>query len=307
MRAIDMQGVNKSFAAAPDAILGADWTVETGSIHGLIGANGAGKTTLLRLALGVLWPDAGHVTILGHNLTPANAPDIRQRVVYVGAGTPAPIGWRVGDWVRYVRQLYHGFDGDRATRLLTALDVDRDKVIAQLSTGQQASLAITLAVSVRPDLLLLDEPTNGLDVVVRHQMHTLLMEMAAEEGTTVVLATHTLEDVERMTDTTTLLYQGRVVLQEELDSLKGRLHRLQVVMPGVWPERFTEDPRITATEHRGHVALITVDGPVEPHIAAFRAAGALLVEPVEMGLEEVVRSLLEREGYTRESVRWTAP
>jgi len=304
MQAIHMQHVTKGFIEGRNAVEDINWTVPVGSIHGLIGANGAGKTTLLRLALGVLWPDHGDVRILGQHLDRDNAPELRQRVLYVGTGTPAPVGWRVGEWVRYVSLLYERWDARWAQRLIEALDIGPDQVIAHLSTGQRASLNLILAVSVRPDLLLLDEPTNGLDVVLRHQFQTLLMEMAAEEGNTVVLATHAIEDVERITDTTTLLYQGRVVLQGELDSLKTRLHRLQVVMPREWPDRFNHVPDITAIEHRGHVALVTVEGPIEPHINAFREAGALLVEPVEMDLAEVVRALLEREGYTRESVRW---
>lgn len=304
MLAIDMKNVSKSFSVGRNAVENIDWTVPVGSIHGLIGSNGAGKTTLMRLALGVLWSDDGEVWVLGQRLDKENTADLRQRVHYVSAENPAPSGWRVGEWVRYLSLLYQRWDARRAKRLIEAMEIDPDQVVDRLSTGQQASLNLALAVSVRPDLLLLDEPMNGLDVVMRRQFQTLIMEMAAEEESTLVLATHAIEDIERMTDTTTLIYRGRVVLQGELDNVKGRLHRLQVVMPGEWPSRFNKDPHITATEHRGHVALVTVDVPIAPYIKAFREAGALLVEPVEMDLSEVVRSLLEREGYTRESIRW---
>ena len=300
--AIDMQGVTKEFRGRP-ALSDISWIVETGSIHGLIGANGAGKTTLLRLALGLLWPDQGTIAILGQRLERENAP-LRQRVHYAASGRALAPGFRVAEWLRYASLLYERWDAARCQRLIKALELDPDKVIGHLSHGMQTSLQLVVAIASRPDLLLLDEPTNGLDVVVKRQILQLIIDMAAAEGTTVVIASHNIEDIERMADTISVLYRGQFILKGEMESIKNHMHRLQVVIPGEWPSDVAQDPRITRVERRGHVGLVTVQGPAEPVAALLQKAGATLVEPIDMDLTDVFRAVLEKEGYTREGLEW---
>ncbi len=302
--AIEMDAVTKRFRgrAAVDDVA---WTVGTGSIHGLIGANGAGKTTLLRLALGLLWPDKGTITVLGERLGLENAP-IRQRVHYVASGRTAMPGFRVAEWLRYASLLYERWDGARCQRLVHALELNPDKTIRHLSQGMQTSLQLVTAIASRPDLLLLDEPTNGLDVVVKRQILQLIIDMAAAEGTTVVMASHNIEDIERMADAISVLYRGRFILKGDIEAIKDHMHRLQVVIPGEWPSRVERDPRITRVERRGHVGWVTVQGPVEPVAAMLHQMGATLIEPLPMDLTEIFRAVLEKEGYTREGLEWNA-
>lgn len=280
-----------------------DWTVEEGSIHGLIGANGAGKTTLLRLALGVLWPDRGAITVLGESLGHESA-ELRQRVHYVASGRALPGGFRVAEWVRYASLLYDRWDGPRCRRLLEALELDPAAAVGQLSMGMQISLKLAVAIAARPQLMLLDEPTNGLDVVVKRQILQLIIDMASAEGTTLVLATHNIEDVERLADAVSLLYQGRMVLRGELEEMKTHMSRLQIVMPGQWPSALEKDPRIVKVERRGQVALVTIQGPSKAVVELFERAGATLVESIPMDLTEVFTATLEKEGYSRDALQW---
>jgi ABC-2 type transport system ATP-binding protein len=301
--AIYMERISKWFRGRV-ALEAVTWSVAAGSFHGLVGANGAGKTTLLRLALGVIWPDDGQIEVFGERLGHDNA-EIRQRVHYVASGRPpGASGFRVAEWMRYASLLYRRWDAGRAQQLLEAIELDSGQFIGHLSSGQMTSLALAVAVASRPDLLLLDEPTNGLDLVVKRQMLQLIIDMAASEGTTVVMATHNLEDVERLADSLALLYRGRLVAAGGLDEIKGRMHRIQVALPGQWPEAVFQDPSITHVERRGQVALLTVEGPAEPIMERLRTAGAVVVEPIPMDLSEVFRSMLEKEGYTRETITW---
>lgn len=302
--AITMSGVTKTFGGKT-ALDHVDWQVQAGSIHGLIGANGAGKTTLLRLALGTLWPDQGSIEVLGQQLTLENAA-LRQNVHYVATGRQLPAHFQVGEWLHYMELLYERWDADRAKRLVGAMEIDANAVIRSLSTGQQASLQLAGAIAARPKLLLLDEPTNGMDLVVKRQVLQLMMDMAAAEGTTLVLATHNIEDVERLADSLSILYRGRFVLGGSVDSLKAHMHRVQVVTGGGWSDALFDDPHIAHVEKRGQVALVTVEGPADPLMAHFRAAGALLVEPIDIDLAEIFRMVLEKEGYSRETVAWNA-
>jgi len=300
-QALAMQGVRKAFVGRT-VLHGVDWAVPAGSLCGLIGANGAGKSTLLRLALGLLWPEEGRVEVLGQTLGRENA-RMRETVHYVASdGSPGP-RFRVGEWLRYASLAYPRWDAERARRLTAALELAPDDRIGELSTGQRTSLQIAVAMAAHPDLLLLDEPTNGLDPVVKTRVLELLVEIAAAEGTTIVMATHHIEDVERLADRLAVLYDGRLVLEGELDAIKASMHRLEVVFPKGWPPELAQDPRIVHTERRGKAALITVEGPVEPWIAQCRNLGAVWVEPLDLDLTEVFRTVLEKEGYTRAEFR----
>lgn len=300
--AITMHEVTKRFKGrlALDAL---NWSVATSSIHGLIGANGAGKTTLLRLALGVLWPDSGEVAVLGERLARDNA-DNRQRVHYVASGRSMPSHFRVNDWLHYMNLLYERWDAARCQRLLEAMEIPQTATIRSLSTGMQASLQLAVAIATRPELLLLDEPTNGMDVVVKRQVLQLIIDMAAAEGTTVVFATHNIEDVERMADTVSVLHRGCCILTGAIDQIKSHMRRLQVVGLGRWSDDVFRDPHIARVERRGHVALVTTEGDDTGLEQRLKEAGAMLVEPIDMDLAEIFRMVLEKEGYSRDTLSW---
>ncbi len=300
--AVEMRGVRKSFRGQ-DALRDVDWSVPEASVCGLIGANGAGKTTLLRLALGLLWPDAGTVAVLGQRLARENA-GLRERVHYVASDRVMAPAFRVDEWLRYASLSYPRWDAQRARRLLGALELDPRRGVGELSAGQRTSLQIVVAAAARPDLLLLDEPTNGLDVVVKTQVLQLVIDMAAAEGTTIVLASHHIEDVERLSDRLAVLYDGRFVLHGELDAIKASMHRLQVVIPGEWPAALEQDPAVVRVEREGKVAVLTVEGPPEPVMERCRLHGAVLVEPIDLDLAEVFRIVLGKEGYSRAQLQW---
>ena len=303
-QAIELSGVQKRFSSCM-ALHDVDWSIETGSIHGLVGANGAGKTTLLKLVLGVLRPDQGVVEVLGERLTP-DSEHLRQRMHYVAAGRTLPPGFRVGEWLHYLSLLYTRWDARRAHRFLDAMEINLRSPIRTLSTGTEASLRLAAAAAARPDLMLLDESTNGMDVVVKRQVIQLLVDMAAAEGTTIVIATHTIEDVERLADGVSILYRGKLVLTESLDSLKGHMCRLQVVAGPNWSAAVLQHPQVADVQWQGHVGMVTIDGPWEPWSDRIRQAGAILVEPIDMDLTEVFRAVLKKEGYTRVELAWDA-
>ncbi len=302
--ALRMEGVRKTFRERP-VLHDIEWSVKPASVCGLIGANGAGKTTLLRLALGLLWPDAGTVEVLGHRLGRENAA-IRERVHYVASDRAMAPAFRVEEWLRYASLAYPRWDAALAERLVVALELSPERAVGELSAGQRTSLQVAVAVASRPDLLLLDEPTNGLDIVVKTQVLQLVIDMAAAEGTTIVVATHHIGDVERLADHLAVIYDGRFVLQGELDAIKASMHRLQVVVPGDWPEEIAEDPRVVRVERQGKVALVTVEGPAEAIADKYRGAGAILVEPMDLDLADVFRTILAKEGYTRAQLQWSA-
>ncbi len=300
--AMAMQGVSKSLGGH-QALRDIRWQVSPATITGLVGTNGAGKTTLLRLALGLLWPDAGVIRVLGMPLGRENA-ELRQRVGYVGAdGQPLP-ALRVDEWTRYLRGMYRRWDDSVVRRLLAAMAIGGTRRIGTLSLGERSSLKMALAIAARPDLLLLDEPTNGLDVVVRAQMLKLVVDVAAREGTTVVLASHTLSDVERLADDLAILHEGRLLMAGRLDDLKARVRRIQAHWPRGSVEELAAAPHVLRVEQSGQMVCVTVDGPIEPVAALLRARGAQAIDVAASDLESLFREFIHREGYARDAVSW---
>jgi ABC-2 type transport system ATP-binding protein len=275
--------------------------VPAGSIHGVVGANGAGKSTLLRILMGLYRPTGGQVRVLGE-LVGDEAAELRQRVHLVASEGDLPRAMRVRDYLHYHRLLYHRWDDGRCQRLLEALELPVRRSLRHLSQGMKTQLRLAAALSARPDVLLLDEPTNGLDPVVKRQFLQLLVQEAAGAGTTIVIATHHLDDLDRIADGITVLYNGRAVASGQLDALKQRVKRVQAVLPGEIPEAVRQHPGVVDVVRSGQMVTVTVDGDVDAVMAALRQAGAQYCEVLDLELDELFRHFMDKEGYHREGI-----
>jgi ABC-2 type transport system ATP-binding protein len=185
-------------------------------VIGLVGPNGAGKTTLLHLAVGLLAPSTGEVSVLG---TPPHAPGTRSKVAFVAQDKPLYPRFTVADTLRMGGWLNPGFDRARASAHLTRLGIPLDQRVGRLSGGQQAQAALALALGKRPELLLLDEPVANLDPLARREFMQVLMEEVAETGMSVVLSSHLIEDLQRACDYLVLMSRSRVQLSATTDDL----------------------------------------------------------------------------------------
>ena len=199
--------------------------IPSGHVVGLVGANGAGKTTLMHLIVGLLRPSAGAVTVLGRR--PGEGPSQLARVGFLAQDAPLYGTLSVGDHLRLGRHLNPGWDEGAALSRIERLGFDLRQRAGQLSGGQRAQLALTLAVAKRPELLLLDEPVAGLDPLARREFLQGLMESVAEHHLTVVLSSHLLGDVERVCDYLIVLAAGRVQLTGDVNALLAT-HRVLV-------------------------------------------------------------------------------
>ena len=220
---IEASGLGKRYGrrwALTDCTL----TVPEGRVTGLVGLNGAGKTTLLRLAAGLLDPTEGDITVLGER--PAGTPAQLGRIGFVAQDAPVYAGLSVAGHLRMGAWLNPGWDGDLAARRVQRLGLDLRQRAGSLSGGQRAQLALTLAVGKRPELLLLDEPVASLDPLARRDFLRDLMETVAEHGTSVVLSSHLITDIERVCDYLIVLSASRVRLAGETDALLASHHRL---------------------------------------------------------------------------------
>jgi ABC-2 type transport system ATP-binding protein len=234
--------------------------IPEGKVVGLVGPNGAGKTTLLHLAVGLLTPTAGAITVLGGR--PGDGPGQLARVGFVAQDTPTYARLSVAKHLRMGALLNPHWDERLATDRIETLDIDLGQRTGSLSGGQRAQLALTLAIAKRPELLLLDEPVASLDPLARREFLQVLMEVVAEQGVSVVLSSHLVADLERVCDYLVVLVASHVQLAGEVDELLASHHRLSG--PRRDPESLPANQHVIEESHteRQSTLLIRTDDPV---------------------------------------------
>jgi ABC-2 type transport system ATP-binding protein len=197
-------------------------SVPSGRVIALVGPNGAGKTTLLQLAVGLLSPDQGSVTVLGRA---AGSREALARIAFMAQDKPLYESFTVEEMLTFGQRMNPRWDHDFAVRRLASLDIPLKRKAGKLSGGQQAQVALTVALAKRPDLLVLDEPMANLDPLARHDVMRGLMEAVAETGMTVLLSSHVVSDLENTCDWLIVLNGGRVQVSGGLDELLAE-HRV---------------------------------------------------------------------------------
>ena len=197
-----------------------DCTLEipAGSVTALVGPNGAGKTTLLQLAVGLSKPSAGGVRVLG-KVPREDARWLLPRVGFVAQEHPLHRGFTVGEALKLGRKLNPSWDEGIALERVEGLGLPLNQKVGKLSVGQQAQVALTLALAKRPELLLLDEPVASLDPLARREFLNTVMEVVAETAITVVLSSHIVTDLERVCDHLVILSRARTQLVGPIDEI----------------------------------------------------------------------------------------
>jgi ABC-2 type transport system ATP-binding protein len=216
MNVIEANGLTKTYGSTR-ALWECTLAIPEGRVVALVGPNGAGKSTLLNLAVGLALPSAGAITVLG-GLTAGSAPAL-DAIAFVAQDAPLYKNRSAADMVHMTRNLNRRFDQDYAETRLAELGIPLSRKSAKLSGGQQAQLALTLALARRPQLLVLDEPMAMLDPIARHDFMATVVTAMAHEGVSVVLSSHVLAELERVADYLILVSRGSVQVAGEVDDL----------------------------------------------------------------------------------------
>ncbi len=216
MNVIETSGLGKRYGSNW-ALRECSLAIPAGHVAALVGPNGAGKTTLLNLAAGLAKPTAGEVTVLG-GLAPGS-PGALDGIAFVAQDMPLYKNLSAEHLLHLTRSLNRSFDRTSAGRRLGELGIPLKRKAGKLSGGQQAQLALTLALARRPRLLVLDEPVAMLDPLARHDFMATVLTAAADDGVSVLLSSHVLAELERMADYLILMSHGRVQVAGETDDL----------------------------------------------------------------------------------------
>jgi ABC-2 type transport system ATP-binding protein len=221
--AIRVDGLGKRYGSTW-ALSDCTFAIPAGSVTALVGPNGAGKTTLLQLAVGLNTPSAGVVEVFG--LEPRrDARALLPRVGFVAQDHPIHRGFTVAEMLKFGRKLNPTWDEASAVARIERLGIPLGRKCGRLSGGQQAQVALTLALAKRPELLLLDEPVASLDPLARREFMNTVMEAVSETQMTVVLSSHIVADLERVCDRLVILSHARTLLTASIDDTLAK-HRL---------------------------------------------------------------------------------
>jgi ABC-2 type transport system ATP-binding protein len=234
--------------------------IPTGRVVGLVGPNGAGKTTLLSLAVGLLTPTSGSITVLGAE--PAVTARQMSRVGFVAQDTPLYSSLSVADHLRLGAHMNPGWDNDLAQGRLEQLDLDVGQPAGSLSGGQKAQVALTLAIAKRPELLILDEPVARLDPLARREFLQVLMETVAEKEVSVVLSSNLVADLERVCDYLVVLVSSRVQVAGEIEKLLAS--HLRLTGPRRDPGSLPKSQHVIEASHteRQSTLLVCTEQPI---------------------------------------------
>ena len=275
MNVIETHGLGKSYGSTR-ALNDCTLAIPEGHVAALVGPNGAGKTTLLNIAVGLATPTTGALTVLGG--CPAGSLAALDGIAFVAQDTPLYKNLSAADLLHVTRNLNRRFDQGYAEQRLGELGIGLRQKAGRMSGGQQAQLALTLALARRPRLLVLDEPMAMLDPLARHDFMATVMTAVADNNVSVVLSSHVLAELERVADYLVLISRGRVQMVGEVEDLLAR-HRV-LTGPASEAERHAQRWNVV---HESRAALqahllVRCDGTSDPVPPGWEAHSLTLEE-----------------------------
>ena len=291
---IEIKNVVKTFDGFA-ALDGASITVPAGGVYGLVGPNGAGKSTIIRHLTGIYRPDSGEVLVEGAPVY--ENPEKKALVASI------PDDWfyfqsaTIRDMMRFYRGFYPTFDMTRYEKFKEVFSLPEKSPIRRMSKGMQKQAAFWLTMCCRPKYLILDEPVDGLDPVMRRQVWSLMMGDVTEHGTTVLVSSHNLRELEDVCDHVGIMNKGKVLLERSLTDLQENIVKLQAVWkPGEMPV-LPRELEVLHTSNVGRVYTYIVRGTAQAVTEKIAKFDPLMVEALPLSLEEIFIYELGGEQY----------
>ena len=291
---IEMKNVVKTFDGFT-ALDGACVSVPDGGVYGLVGPNGAGKSTIIRHLTGIYRPDSGEVLVEG-----APVYENPEKKALIAA---IPDDWyyfpsaTIADMMKFYRGFYPAFDMARYEKFREVFSLPEKTPIRRMSKGMQKQAAFWLTMSCRPRYLVLDEPVDGLDPVMRRQVWSLMMSDVSEHGTTVLVSSHNLRELEDVCDHVGIMSKGKILLERSLSDLQENIVKLQAVWkPGETPA-LPRELAVLHTSNVGRVYTYIVRGAAAAVTERMGQFQPLMLEALPLSLEEIFIYELGGEHY----------
>ena len=270
--------------------------VKKGSVYGLIGPNGAGKTPVINHITGVYRPNGGEVLVNGQNCYENTA--VKQKLLYIPDDLYFFATFSIQQMAKFYAETYKDFNWERYETLKQVFGIHEKKLVSKLSKGMKKQVAFWLAISSMPDVLVLDEPVDGLDPVMRKKVWNLVVQDVSERQMTVLVSSHNLRELEDICDTVGILHRGHMLLEKELDDLKGDIHKFQVAFPQDGAvEQLEKELEVLHVSKMGSVSLLIIKGDRKKISDKIAEYNPLISDSVQLTLEEVFIYELGGIGY----------
>ena len=260
-------------------------TVPKGAVYGLVGPNGAGKSTIIRHLAGIYRQDRGEVLLDGQPVY--ENPAVKRRMTVIGDDWYYFPQANIREMARFFAGLYPAFSWERYEKLKQVFPLDEKMMLRRMSKGMQKQAAFWLAVCCMPEYLILDEPVDGLDPVMRRQVWSLLLGDVSERGTTVLVSSHNLRELEDVCDHVGILNRGQVLLERSLSDLQDNTVKLQVAYAGVTEPMLPSELNILHRSHVGRVYTYIVRGSRAEILRRMEITEPILLESIPLTLEEI--------------------
>ena len=260
-------------------------TVPKGAVYGLVGPNGAGKSTIIRHLAGIYRQDSGVVLLDGQPVY--ENPAVKRRMTVIGDDWYYFPQANIREMARFFAGLYPAFSWERYEKLKQVFPLDEKMMLRRMSKGMQKQAAFWLAVCCMPEYLILDEPVDGLDPVMRRQVWSLLLGDVSERGTTVLVSSHNLRELEDVCDHVGILNRGQVLLERSLSDLQDNTVKLQVAYAGVTEPMLPSELNILHRSHVGRVYTYIVRGSRAEILRRMEITEPILLESIPLTLEEI--------------------
>ncbi|MDU7337910.1 MAG: ABC transporter ATP-binding protein [Clostridium sp.] len=296
---IEVKSLVKKFGSKA-ALDGISFTIDAGSVFGLVGSNGAGKSTLLRSLAGIYQPESGEILVDG--LQPFENSTVKSKLFFISDYPYFFPQANMKEMADFYSKTYASWDSKRYEELCALFPLDQNARIINMSKGMQRQVALINALSVRPDYLLLDEIFDGLDPVMRQLLKKLVSSEVSERGMSVVIASHNLRELEDLCDHVGLMHKGGVVFEQELDALKLGIHRVQAIFKPMPLQEALQDFDIIKQDIRGSLVNFVIRGKREEILEKLNALNPVFIEMLPLTLEEVFISEMEVAGYDIENI-----
>ena len=269
--------------------------IKDNSIYGLVGANGSGKSTLLRTIMGIYETDGGTISVDGNEVYDNEI--MKQKMVFVADDLFFYPGYTLMDTAKYYQSMYKDFDMDYLKELAGMLNLSLNKKVSTFSKGMKRQCALICAICTNADYMFFDETFDGLDPVIRNTMKKILIKQMNKKNTTIVMTSHNLRELEDICDNLGLLYQGGILFESDVDTIKTNMFKVQISFEKNFDRDDFEEFDILSFKKQGSVATIIIkdnDGKSKKKLEKMKP---LILDYLSLTLEEVFIYEMEALGY----------
>ncbi len=271
------------------------FNIKDNCIYGLVGANGAGKSTLLRIIMGIFDANMGSVTIDGEEVS--HNVKLKQKMVFIPDDLFFYPGYTLIDMAKYYQSMYDEFDMDYFRELAKLLKLKENVKISNFSKGMKRQCALICAIATNADYMFFDETFDGLDPVIRNVMKKIIVKQMNKKKTTIVMTSHNLRELEDVCDNLGLLYQGGILFESDIDTIKTNMYKVQISLKGDFDKDDFSDIDLLSYKKNGSVATLIIKDVDNTSKKKLAKKNPIILDYLNLTLEEIFIYEMEAMGY----------